>query len=129
MFKILLVSCCFDNSIRFKVMGRGRRDGAKSMSKTNITLEMRIGQLPELVASNIDGQIALLSINNGAYYGMDPIASRIWELIAQPRSGQEVCEQLLLEYKVSAEDCRQQVLDFLQKLSEADLLLFHDAKA
>jgi len=110
-------------------MGRGRRDGAKSMSKTNITLEMRIGQSPELVASNIDGQIALLSINNGAYYGMDPIASRIWELIAQPRSGQEVCEQLLLEYKVSAEDCRQQVLDFLQKLSEADLLLFHDAKA
>lgn len=87
---------------------------------------MQIVRSPELVASSVDGQVALLSIKNGFYYGLDPIASRIWEMIAQPCTGQAVCQQLLKEYAVSVKDCHQQVLDFLQNLADADLLLIPD---
>ena len=66
--------------------------------------------------------MALLSIKNGAYYGMDPVGSRVWELIAQPVTASAVCETLLREFNVEKDTCERQVLAFLQQLADADLL-------
>lgn len=73
--------------------------------------------------------MALLSIKNGAYYGMDPVGSRVWELIAQPVRTSAVCETLLGEFNVEKSVCERQVLTFLQQLADADLLEAGDASA
>jgi hypothetical protein len=100
------------------------------MPKQTVTLETVVTQSPELVGSTVGGQVALMSIANGAYYGLDPVASRIWELIVKPLSGATLCEQLLLEYKVSRSECEGQVLGFLQKLADANLLrIIHEPTA
>lgn len=73
--------------------------------------------------------MALMSIRNGAYYGMDPVGSRVWELIAQSVRVSDVCESLLGEFEVDRATCERQVLSFLQQLADADLLDKGSAKA
>lgn len=96
------------------------------MSKTTVGLNTVIAQSPELVSTNIEGQTALLSITNGAYYGMDKIGSRVWALIEQPRAISTVVDQLVKEFAVERPTCEQHVLAFLQKLADADLLQVTD---
>jgi Coenzyme PQQ synthesis protein D (PqqD) len=69
-----------------------------------------------LVSSQIDGEIVMMSVNNEQYYGLDAVGSRIWELIAQPRSVFEVCETLLSEFQVDRDTCQRDVLKFVEHL-------------
>ncbi len=92
------------------------------MPSSSIALHQVVTQSPDLVATSIEGQTALMSIENGAYYGMDPVGSRIWALIEQPRAGSAVVDQLLREFSVERTVCEQQVLAFLQKLAETNLV-------
>ena len=92
------------------------------MPKTAITLATIVAQSPELVSTSIADQTALMSIANGAYYGMDAVGSRVWQLIATPQPVSAVVDALLVEYAVARPTCEQHVLAFLQKLADADLL-------
>jgi hypothetical protein len=96
------------------------------MAKTQLSLASVVAQSPELVSTQLQGHTALLSITNGSYYGMDRVGSRVWELIAQPRAVAAVVEQLLTEFAVARPTCEQHVLDFLQKLADANLLTITD---
>jgi Coenzyme PQQ synthesis protein D (PqqD) len=99
------------------------------MSRQKITLQSTVARTPEFVGSRIEDKTALLSIKNGAYYCMDPVGSRVWELIAQPVRTSSVCETLLGEFNVEKGVCERQVLTFLQQLADADLLEAGDGPA
>lgn len=92
------------------------------MIKTVLTLQSVIAQSPDLVGTKIEDHTALLSVTNGAYYSLDPVASRIWQLIEQPRPVSAVVDQLLAEYAVDRTTCEEQTLALLQQLADADLL-------
>jgi hypothetical protein len=81
-----------------------------------------IAQIEELVSSDLDGETVMMSVKNGKYYGMDAIGSRIWALIKQPRSVSELCDILLEEFDVDCERCEGDVLIFLNKLAEDNLI-------
>ena len=51
------------------------------MMKTELNLDSIIKRNPEMVSSDMDGETVMMSMENGEYYGLDPIGSRIWELI------------------------------------------------
>ncbi|NBC19372.1 MAG: PqqD family peptide modification chaperone [Bacteroidetes bacterium] len=63
-----------------------------------------------------------MSVETGKYYGMDPVASRIWELIETPASVEAICAQLTDEFEVTAARCRKDVLDFVSALAEEGLV-------
>lgn len=92
------------------------------MTKTALTLQSVVAQSPDLVGSKIEDHTALLSIANGSYYNLDPVASRVWQLIEQPRAAAAVVDQLLTEYAVERAQCEAQTLAFLQQLADAGLL-------
>jgi len=92
------------------------------MPKSILTLESVVTQSPDLVGSSIESQTALMSVQNGAYYGLDAVGSRIWALIEAPRCVAAICDSLMAEYQVERTQCEKQALNFLQKLADADLL-------
>jgi Coenzyme PQQ synthesis protein D (PqqD) len=92
------------------------------MSRPSITLQSIVARTPDVVGSKIEDRMALMSIRNGAYYGMDPVGSRVWDLIARSVRVSDVCESLLGEFEVDRATCERQVLAFLQQLADADLL-------
>jgi hypothetical protein len=76
----------------------------------------------EPLTAAVDDEIVMLSPDQGAYFGLNTVGSRIWELIARPRPVAEVCAALNAEYEVDDLTCRAEVLAFLRQLEEARLI-------
>jgi len=89
----------------------------------SITLNTTIKRNPELVASDMDGETVMMSINNGEYFGLDPVGSRIWTLIENPIRIDKLIEQLLEEFDVTKEQCEIDTLEFLNQLQDKNLLI------
>jgi hypothetical protein len=84
---------------------------------------MRFQRNKDLLASNLDEDLVMLSVQTGKYYGVNSVGRRIWELLAVPMSVSQICDQLLKEYEVSRERCEQEVFSFLNELEAQGLLL------
>lgn len=81
-----------------------------------------IKRQPNLVFSKIDEEIVMMSINNGEYYGLDNIGSRIWEIIEKPVSFKELIETLKDEYEVTENQCISDVIEFINALNNKGLI-------
>ena len=77
---------------------------------------------PEILHSKIDEEVILMSIEADSYFGLDPIASRIWELLEQPLSVEELVEKLMEEYEVDADTCQQDVQALLEDMQGRGLI-------
>jgi hypothetical protein len=89
---------------------------------TKLTKDTVISQTPGLIAAELDGQKVMMSIENGKYYNLDKVGSRIWELIEKPQKVQDVVAELLVEYEVDVEQCQADVLTFLEKMAREGLI-------
>jgi hypothetical protein len=83
-----------------------------------LMVERRAG----LIEAEVDGELIGLHIDNGACYGFNATATRIWRLIEVPRSLPSLCEALTGEFAVSPGDCRAQVMDLLLELQREGLV-------
>lgn len=92
------------------------------MKKKNISTESRVSQIEDIVASDIDDEKVMMSVEKGQYYGLDPVGSRVWELIEKPIKVSELIDALLLKYDVDRETCERDVLAFLEGLHEDGIL-------
>jgi hypothetical protein len=57
-------------------------------------------------------EAVMMSINAGRYYGLNAVASRIWELIETPMTVGEICARLCEEFEIDAQNCEAAVLKF-----------------
>jgi len=87
-----------------------------------IDINTRLTKNRAIVSNKMDNETVMMSIENGEYYGINPIGSRIWELLDRPAAIADLCESLMEEYDVSAEDCRRDVAEFIGKLLDKDLI-------
>jgi len=70
----------------------------------------------DLVVGDLDGEKAMLNIQKGKYYVLDPIASRVWGLIEHPCAVRDLVVTLVEEYDVEEKKCQNDVLSFLNEL-------------
>ena len=90
--------------------------------KRALNLDSIVARSEELVTSNLDGEVVMMSIDRGKYYGLDPIASQIWELLETPCSIRALCDQLLPRYEVGREQGEKDVLAFCQQAREQNII-------
>lgn len=88
-----------------------------------INLQTTIKRNPALVSSDIDGEKVMMSLENGEYFGLDPVGSRIWELIENPISVDKLISLLLDEFEVGEVQCNLDTIEFLNQLQEKNLLI------
>lgn len=74
------------------------------------------------VSADVDGEAVILSIDNGRYYNMNAVGTRIWEAVEQPISVAALIDLLMREFEVERQDCEAEVLAFLGEL-HADRLV------
>ena len=96
------------------------------MGKQKIGPDTVVVQVDKLIASDLDGETVMMSVQNGKYYGLDRIGSRIWALMDTPLCVSELCDILIEEYQVEPDDCRQDVLDLLNELEKHSLVKVFD---
>lgn len=91
--------------------------------KTKLTELSKVKRNPALVTSNIDGEVVMMSVENGEYYGLDEIGTRIWDLLENSLSVNELVDKLTEEFEVEKDDCTRDTLDFLNDLLARNLLV------
>lgn len=87
-----------------------------------IDINTIIKQCEDQVSTQLDGETVLMSISEGNYFGMNPVLSRIWELIEKPIKVSDLRERLLKEYDVEKSVCEKELLLSLNKLASSKLL-------
>lgn len=77
---------------------------------------------PDQVSGDLDGKVVLLSIENGEYYNMNEVGSRIWALLEQPMPIGALIDRLLEEFEVDRATCERDATAFLEQLRKDKLL-------
>jgi len=70
----------------------------------------------------LDGEVVIMNLKDGVYYGLNSIGGRIWALIHQPKTVSELRDILLQEYDVDKERCTDELLALLQDLVSRGLI-------
>ena len=79
------------------------------------------------VSSDLEGEVAILNLKAGVYYGLDDVGARIWTLLQEPKTVSEIRDVILQEYDVEAERCERDLLALLQRLADEGLVEVEDA--
>jgi hypothetical protein len=74
-----------------------------------------------LLSAEVDGELMAMSIDRGTCYGLNAVGTRIWALLAEPRTIDDICAQLVQEYDVDPAQCRSEVIGLLEELCEEGL--------
>ncbi len=76
----------------------------------------------ELISGTLDERAVLLSIENGEYYQMNRMATRVWAAVEQPCRVSDLVTRLQSEFEVDPAVCEREVLAFLSQLHQDKLL-------
>ena len=92
------------------------------MAPLNLGLESVIARRGEPFTAAVDGDLVMLDPDRGLYFGLDRVGHRIWELLETPQPVGDLCAALEREFDVSPDMCRSDVLAFVERLSDAELV-------
>lgn len=83
---------------------------------------LRVCQSKEIDATDLDGEKVMMNLDLGKYFSLNPVGSRIWELMENEISIEEIIKTLLNEYNVDKQVCEKSVIEYLDKLKNANLI-------
>jgi hypothetical protein len=82
----------------------------------------RVQRATEQIACDMDGEVVVLDLKSGIYYGLDAVGARVWSLIEQPASLAAIRDAIMSEYDVDAESCDRDILVFVKRMQELGLI-------
>ncbi len=86
-----------------------------------INLDTRIG-IPEAVyTQEVGEETILLDTQGGRYFSLDPVGTRMWQLIREHSALRTVFETLLTEYNVAPERLETDLLALVTKIIDKGL--------
>ena len=74
------------------------------------------------VSSDLGGEVAILHLEAGTYYGLDAVGARVWSLIQEPRTLREIHEVLVSEYEIEPARCERDLITLLHGLADEGLV-------
>jgi hypothetical protein len=75
-----------------------------------------------VVACDVEGEMVLLDLQSGTYFGLNPVGAEIWSQLGQKKSVSEIQQHLLGKYRVTPERCEAELQNLIGQLSERGLL-------
>lgn len=76
----------------------------------------------EILDGNLEGSLVMMDIQKGKYFSLNPVGKRIWEMIEQPKSFDEITDLLQAEFEVTPEQCSSEVIEFLAKMEKSGII-------
>lgn len=70
----------------------------------------------DAVAATVKDEVIMLSARAEAYFGLNPVGSEIWSLLAEPRSLGDICATLSQIYDADADTIFRDTSDFVEAL-------------
>jgi len=68
------------------------------------------------ISGRLHDELVMMDLDQGKYFSLNPVATRIWDLLDNPTTLHELCEILLKEYQVGFEQCQVEVSEHLNEM-------------
>lgn len=81
-----------------------------------------VGNLGDLVATELDDETIMMSIERGKFYGLDPVAGRVWAMVQETQKVSALVEGLLEEFDSERAVIERDLLAFLNALAREGML-------
>jgi hypothetical protein len=88
----------------------------------NITDATVISRSPSVLTAEVDGEIVMMSIEQGRYFGLDDIGSDIWKRIEPPCSFAALIDGLTADYEADRAAIAADVHKLLGEMAEQDVV-------
>lgn len=81
----------------------------------------------ELIKREIAGDTILVPVGKTLYdsnglFALNELGAFIWNLLPEVDSEEQICEAVLVEYEVSAEEAARDVAEFMEKLRQLNII-------
>jgi hypothetical protein len=75
----------------------------------------------DAIFRDLNGEAVILDLASGAYFGLNQVGTRIWQLIEQHGRLRTVLDELCSEYDVGPDELERDLLDLVSRLADAGL--------
>ena len=89
-------------------------------------LDMSISVAKDVIFRELDGEMVILNLESGMYFGLDPIGTRIWQLCETHSSLGAVLEAMQNEFDAPDETLRTDLLALIDQLSSRGLITIQE---
>jgi Coenzyme PQQ synthesis protein D (PqqD) len=96
----------------------GTSDSADATSR--IADSTIVSRSPSVLTAEIDGEVVMMSIEQGQYFGMDDIGSDIWKRIEPPCAFADLIEPLAADYDADRAKIAADVRALLETMAARD---------
>ena len=96
--------------------------GSQALLPINTFRGRRIKLSPDVLFQLLRDESVLLDLNNEQYIGLDPVATRIWQLLTENGDVEDVVKKMLQEYDVDEARLYKDLASFIADLSSQGLV-------
>jgi len=87
-----------------------------------------VSAAPDQLSCALADESAILNLKSSVYYGLDPVGTRVWNLLRQAISVAELRDKLMEEYDVEADQCELDLLNLLETMRNEGLIRVHGSE-
>ncbi len=87
-----------------------------------VSLDATVTLSKDAVFRDLDGEAVILDLHSGTYFGLNPVATRMWQLIARHGQLRAVFDELCQEYDAAPDELERDLLDLVSRLANAGLV-------
>ncbi|HXW08443.1 MAG TPA: PqqD family protein [Vicinamibacterales bacterium] len=77
---------------------------------------------PDVVWRDLDGEAVLLDLSSGAYFGLNQVGTRIWQLLEAGRLPDQIARTIVEEYDVDRPTAERDVAALVDALVDRRLI-------
>jgi hypothetical protein len=81
-----------------------------------------IARSPSVLTAEVDGEIVMMSIERGRYFGLDDIGSDIWKRLDTPCAFADLIDRLVADYEADRATIAEDVRTLLGRMVEHDVV-------
>jgi hypothetical protein len=81
-----------------------------------INLSHRVTIPASVMVRQVGGETVLLDLESSTYFGLDGVGTRIWQLLAEGRTLESVCDVIGDEYEVERADVERDTVRLVSEL-------------
>jgi len=98
-------------------------------SVNSIRFEDTVRATEAQVSSRLGEEVAILELDQGVYYGLNPGGALLWDSLQNPVAVSALHASMIAEYDVDDATAREDLLKMLEQLRAAGLIEICDARA
>ena len=93
----------------------GQIDRTNSMP---LSLQSTVSRSPDIASEEIDGDRIMMDLNDGSFFGLNPVGAAIWDLLEKPTPIHAIIAHIQDIFDIPAQQCQSDILNFIAAMAD-----------